>query len=378
VFHKVDTEPNFAWGLPPEADPNQRRAGLASTIDAADFAAVMAQASRVLRPFDAAFADTCLAASRRAFARAQANPGVGQTDIYYTDPDPSQEMLWALGETVRATHDAALTAQLSAEIAAHALVPVSWQTPELFGYVAVALDPAGDAALAQAATAKITALCDQIVASAAGTGYGVATAPSQYYWESNEGLLYRAAALLFGVALTKNAAYREAALAQLAYLLGDNSLSQSFVTGHGVNPVTAPYHWTYYALHRLMPGWATGGPNQSPTGADPLLKAVIAQGTPPAKCYVDACTATGSYASNEGETTENGALVFVTGFFVQAEPGADAGTPTGTAPAPRGCACRTGGEAPSTTALALLIAGALAALGARRGARPRLEAITRR
>jgi hypothetical protein len=35
------------------------------------------------------------------------------------------------------------------------------------------------------------------------------------------------------------------------------------------------------------------------TGADPLLQAVIAQGTPPAKCYVDECTAVGSYASNE-------------------------------------------------------------------------------
>src|SRR5262249_15552201 len=153
-----------------------------------------------------------------------------------------------------------------------------------------------------------------IVATAASTGYGVATTSDQYWWESNESLLYRAQALLFGYTLTKNASYREAALAQLHWLFGDNGLSQSFVTGHGTTPVTAPYHWTYYALHHLMPGWATGGPNHQSTNADPLLKAVIGEGTPPAKCYVDQCTAIGSYASNEGETSENGALVFVTGF----------------------------------------------------------------
>jgi endoglucanase len=367
AFHKVDTEPNFAWGLPPEADPNLRKAGLASTVDAADFAAVMAQAARVLRPFDGAFADGCLSAAHRAFARAQANPAVGQTDIYYPDPDPSQELLWSLGEMVRATHDPALTAQLSAQIAAHQIAPVSWSTPELFGYAAVALDPSGDAALAATATAKISALCDGIVAAAAGTGYGVATGPSQYWWESNESLLYRTAALLFGDALTKTPAYRTVALGQLAWLLGDNGLSQSFVTGYGQNPVAAPFHWTYYALHRLMPGWATGGPNSYPSGADPLLQALIAQGTPPAKCYVDQCTAVGSYASNEGETAENGALLFVTGYFVQGET-ADAGAGGGTAPRSSGCACAMEKAAAPRAAPVWLLALALAsvALGAPR------------
>jgi endoglucanase len=324
----------------------------------------------VFRPFDGAFADTCMAAAHRAFAWAQANPNVGQTDIYYPDSDPSQELLWALGEMVRATHDPALTAQFSAQIATHDLVPVSWLTPELFGYLAVALDPSGDASLKQAAAAKVTALCDQIVSTASGTGYGVATTSSQYWWESNEALLYRTAALLFGNVLTKNDTYRRVALGQLAWLLGDNSLSQSFVTGHGATPVSAPYHWTYYALHKLMPGWATGGPNSSPTGADPLLTAVIAQGTPPAKCYVDECTAVGSYASNEGETSENAALVFVSGFFVQPGEAPDAGTSPDGGASPMGgrtpvrgsggCACSMGPRAPPLAALGWLLAASLA------------------
>jgi endoglucanase len=254
-------------------------------------------------------------------------------------------VLWALGEMVRTTHDASLTAQLSAQIAAHDPEPVTWMTPELFGYAAVMLDPEGDPALASAASAKLSGLCDRLASTAGSTGYGVATASTEYWWESNESLLGRTQALLFGYTVTGKPSYRQVALGQLHWLLGDNGLGQSFVTGHGSTPVTAPYHWTYYALHHLVPGWATGGPNHDPTGADPLLKILILQGTPPAKCYVDRCTAIGSFASNEGETSENAALVFVTGFFAADTVTGDAGTPGGPAPASHGCACSAEGEA---------------------------------
>lgn len=139
-----------------------------------------------------------------------------------------------------------------------------------------------------------------------------------------------------------------------------------------------------------MPGWATGGPNGSPTGADPLLAAVIAEGTPPAKCYVDQCTAVGSYASNEGETSDNGALVLATGFFVEGAGDAgsdaagdagsdgvsDAGSDVGAAHRSGGCACETRGEASSAAPLAWLVAGSvggawLVVRGRRRRARLR-------
>ncbi len=107
--NEIDTEPNFAWGLSPDKDPYLRSTGLASTIDAADFTAVMAQASRVFASLDLAFAAKCLAAANSAWTWVQANPDIGETDIYYADPDPSQEVLWALAEMVRVTHDPTLT-----------------------------------------------------------------------------------------------------------------------------------------------------------------------------------------------------------------------------------------------------------------------------
>jgi endoglucanase len=348
VMHKVDTEPNFAWGLSPEKDPNLRSAGLASTIDAAEFAAVMAQAARVFKTVDPAFAASCLTAAQNAWTWTVANPGVGETDIYYTDPDPSQEVSWALGEMVRATHDPTLTETFAAGVQGDTLTALSWKTPEILGYVAVAMDPQADATLQASVVSKLTSLCDGLATTAESAGYGVATTSAQYYWESNEDLLHRTAALLFGAAATGNDAYRRLALRQLDWLLGDNSLNRSFVTGHGSNPIAHPYHWTAYALGKLMPGWGGGGPNRYAAGADLPLIGLIDEGAPPAKCYLDLGNAAGSYASNEGETSENAALAFTTGMFVanRGDAGADASNPA-RAPASGGCSCElTGRESP--------------------------------
>jgi endoglucanase len=98
------------------------------------------------------------------------------------------------------------------------------------------------------------------------------------------------------------------------WLLGTNSLDLSFVTGHGEKAVTRPYHWAAAVYGKVITGWAAGGPNQYPADTDPLLLDLIHRGTPPAKCFVDSYT-NGSWASNEGETTENSALVFSTGYL---------------------------------------------------------------
>jgi endoglucanase len=379
VLHKVDTEPNFAWGLSPDKDPYQRSTGLASTIDAADFAAVMAQASRVFASLDSAFATKCLAAANSAWKWVSANPNIGETDIYYTDPDPSQEVLWALAEMVRATHDPTLTQTFDAQVQATPLTAVTWQTPELLGYMSVAMDPQSDTATKGNVVSTIVDLDTSFQAATASTGYGVISGPSDYIWESNEYLLHDAAALIFGYELTGNDSYRRLALAQLDWLLGDNSLNQSFVTGYGSNPVVHPYHWTAYALGKLMPGWCSGGPNQYTSGADVPLQTLINEGTPPAKCYLDQGNQTGSWASNEGETTENAVLAFATGYFVRS--GTDAGSAAGadsggdgeadaafsrTISSSGGCSCAVRGAGPTGFPGVLGTAALLALAPARR------------
>ena len=341
VYHKVDTEPNFAWGMGPDMDPYARSATSPSSIDAGDFVAAMLQAARVFDPIDSTFAATCRAAADRSWVWLEANPNIPQPDPYYTDSDPSQEALWALAERVRATHDAPLTSRLSARIGSPALGPLSWQTPQILGYLSAAVDSTGDSAVKAAAKAAITGLGDALLAKSAANGYGVALQSNEYWWGSVENVINRGDALLFAHALTADARYRDGALRQLDWILGRNSLDRSFVTAYGQNPSVNPYHWTRYVYKIVMPGWAVGGPNPGPGGADPPLLALQQLGTPPAKCYLDLCAANGSWASNEGQTSENAALLFAAGMLSDGTTNTD--VPNASTPSPTISAVDAGG-----------------------------------
>ena len=102
---------------------------------------------------------------------------------------------------------------------------------------------------------------------------------------------------------------RDTAQRLLDYVLGCNALDHGFVTSHGVRATRRPYHWTCRVRGIVMPGWASGGPNGGAPGVDQRLKALIDAKTPPAKCFVDACENDDSWASNEGQASENAALL---------------------------------------------------------------------
>ncbi len=145
--------------------------------------------------------------------------------------------------------------------------------------------------------------------------YGFAARPEAYIWESNELVLDAATVCLYAERLRPGAGFRDTAQGLFDYVLGRNALDHCFVTGYGARPTQHPFHWIYNTLKIAMPGWVSGGANGQPGGADSLLIKIIQAGTPPAKCYVDAGQNEGSYASNEGETSENAALVFVAGML---------------------------------------------------------------
>ncbi len=315
VRHKVDNDNLFCFGTLPENDPNPRVTTGAGSLDAADFIGATAQASRVYRKADPAFANKCAAAARRAWAWLEKNPEVTQKDPAYTDTDPSQEKIWALGEMARLTGDPALVERFGREAGPARLAPVCWLQPQFFGYLAMLTNPKATDEEKSPLMEAWKRMSDREAAASDADGYRVVLSRGEYYWESNENLLHRAACLLAAHLLTGEERYLVTALRQANYILGVNSLGLSFVAGHGERSVRHPYHWAMAALGKILPGWASGGPNNHPEGADPLLLSLQRLGTPPAKCFVDAAGASGSWASNEGETSENAALVFVSGYL---------------------------------------------------------------
>ena len=314
VYHKVDSEDQFCFGTVPEKDPFQRYLQGEGCIDAGVFTGVMCQATRVFWNLDPPFAKKCWEAANRSWAWLQKHPDARYHDKDYGDDDPSQEELWALGEMARMSGQKDLETRFEQEASPQKLQTVSWMTPQFFGYMAQALGPKKTPEEKQTITQALKGICDPLVEVSKANGYGVCLSPGEYYWGSNENILNKTGALLFAHYLTGDLQYRRAALRQMNYILGLNSLDISFVTGHGERAESHPHHWDYASLHIVMPGWAGGGANQFKTGADPALIGLIDGGAPPAKCFFDG-PGTTSWASNEGQTVENAALVFDAGYL---------------------------------------------------------------
>ena len=318
VYHKVDTEPAFAWGLPPEKDPHPRKVrygNVFSTVDAATLTAAMAQAARVFTPFDAEFAEKCRRAAERSWPWVVAHPDLIQKDPYYSRNETWQERLWALGEMCRLTGDARLATDFARVVDEHELSQPNWNAPQALGYLAVVTAPGLPADLREKVAAALVRTAEARLRTARAAGYGVALAPQEYVWGSAAHVAGWANLMLVAYRLTGRAEFMDGAQAQLDYLLGVNALDQCFVTGYGTRRNEHPYHWTWRVYQKTMPGWLTGGPNRYPYGADLPLRQLQETGAPPQKCWLDLSVDGGSWASNEGTTDQNAALVFLSGWF---------------------------------------------------------------
>ncbi len=321
VFHKQTSE-RFCDFVMPEKDGlvsfviGTGREPYTSSCATADFAAVMATAARIYRPFDPAYAAKALDAARRAFAWAEKNPGVLFTNPQgigtgaYGDRSCADEILWAAAELWRTTRDETYRGFFVAHYAA--LLPVvgpssppAWPSvgpTALWTYVL----GGGTGEAAEAILRASIAAADEIVVRTSSDGYLTSLGTSDYIWGSNSVAANYGLQLLVADALKPDPRYREAAADNLHYLLGRNTFSLSWVTQVGANPFRHPHHRPSGADQNAepWPGLLSGGPNAR--RQDPAMKGL--PDLPPAKMYVDDQE---SYASNEVAINWNAPLVFL-------------------------------------------------------------------
>jgi endoglucanase len=287
-----------------------------SSCASADFAAVMAIAARVYRPFDAAYADGARRAATRAWAWLRAHPDVlfsnpeGVQTGSYGDRSCADERLWAAAELWRTTGDAAfdryfLENQAALRTTLTATDPPAWPNVAPLALWAYALAPKGDTAVQDGIRKDSLAAADAIVARSAANGYHTSLVTKDYGWGSNGVAANYALQLLVANALRKDARYVEAARDDLYYLLGRNTFSLSWLTRFGANPVRHPHHRPSGADTNAepWPGLLAGGPNMK---RQDYVTAKLPE-LPPAKMYVDD---EASYATNENAINWNAALVF--------------------------------------------------------------------
>ncbi len=314
VHHKVTPENFGPFSKGDDAIGGTQYLYDISTPDTALFAAAMAKASIAYRPYDPDYAGTMLAAAERAWAFLEKNPSPilpsikGGTGAYNYPGDDAQRF-WAAAELFRATgkktYDDYIHAYFKDSLSPKTLGPISWLQPQGLGMFAYYWAEGGDADLKAQVRRRTIGWADEMVSWVYSPVNPYRVSLSTYAWASNKAALDNAMTLVMADAMAQNPAYRQAALEQLHYVLGRNTLSKSFVTGHGANPVRNPHNRTMFMLGRVVPGVLVGGPNSA--AQDGLVKA----GDGP-RSYLDDWQA---YSVNENSIEYNAPLVFLLAAF---------------------------------------------------------------
>ncbi len=321
VWQKQTSE-RFADFVMPEKDPlvsyvvGTGKEPYKSSTATGDFAAVMAIAARVYKPFDAAYAKQCLTAAEKAWAWLEKNPSVtfrnpsGVVTGEYGDRDPRDEILWAAAElwrtTKQPTYDRYFLSHYQEQLPAIVAGPPSWPRVGPLALWTYMLDQgANKAAADEIRRLSITAAYD-IVARTDKNGYRVSLLSKDYVWGSNGVVANYGVQLLIANIAKPDAGFVEAAAENLHYLLGRNTFSLSWVTQLGENPFRQPHHRPSQAdtNSEPWPGLLSGGPNRS--RQDPAMRKL--PDLPFAKMYLDEWE---SYAANETAINWNAPLVFL-------------------------------------------------------------------
>ncbi|GGL63743.1 endoglucanase [Streptomyces fumigatiscleroticus] len=324
AHHKIHDEQWTGLPLLPSDDPQKRELHPPTTAATLNLAATAAQAARLYRPYDRAFADRALTAARKAWAAAEAHPDVYASESdgigggTYADNDVTDEFYWAAAELYLTTGEKQYQERILAS-------PV--HTADIFG--PLGLDWARTAAAARLDLATVPSRlpgrdavrrsvlkgADRYLTTLRSQPYGMPYAPegNRYDWGSNAQVLNNAVVLASAYDISGAAKYRDGAVETMDYVLGRNALNISYVTGYG--EVAAHNQHSRWYAHQLDPqlpnppaGTLAGGPNSGIQ--DPYAQSLL-QGCTGQFCYIDDIQ---SWSTNEHTINWNAALARLASF----------------------------------------------------------------
>ncbi len=329
VYHKL-TNPKFdGMVMPDKAKPATDRYVVQKSVTAAlDFAAVMAQASRIFTAYNRelpGLSDSCRIAAVKAWQWAKQNPNAlydqdamnkaFDPDVVtgtYGDRDASDEWIWAAAELYLTTKDDAYYTAVNLFPDEKTPLP-SWPQVRTLAYYSLArmrsqLTPRGQQDLPKI-KAHILQQADQLRQDVGSQAFQtpMGKSASDYIWGSSAVAANQGIALIQAYRLTGEESYLDAALANLDYLLGRNAVGYSFVTGFGHKAPMHPHHRPSVAdgIDAPVPGLLSGGTNANAARQD---KCAGYTTTVADEVYLDSDC---SYASNEIAINWNAPLVYL-------------------------------------------------------------------
>ncbi|HZX57494.1 MAG TPA: glycoside hydrolase family 9 protein [Mucilaginibacter sp.] len=282
VYHKL-TNAIFDKMIMPDKATTTRYVVQKSTAATLDFAAVMAQSSRIFKQYSKelpGLADSCLSASTRAWDWAQKNPNVlyvqnamnqkfspKVTTGDYGDFSVKDEFIWAASELFITTQDDKYIKTVN-------LIPddkmplPTWSQVRSLGYYSM-LRNAGLVKNSYPDLPKLKQklldFADNLIKGTDSTAYQTVMQKNKrnFNWGSNSTAANEGMALIQAYKLSGDKKYLRYALANLDYLLGRNGTGYSCVTGYGSKTPMHPHHRPSIAdgIVDPIPGLLVGGPN---------------------------------------------------------------------------------------------------------------------
>ncbi|MCF8380202.1 MAG: glycoside hydrolase family 9 protein [Bacteroidales bacterium] len=290
--------------------------GTASTLN---FAAVLAQASRLYQNIDSSWSEKALEASKKAWKWAVLNTDVpfkNPKDVStgeYGDDIFSDDFYWAATELYITTREETYQTYLTENPIeyAHKLTD-SWKSFVRNNAFHSLLDNKNllNEELASSLNANHLSLAESIIEKIDTNPYRIAL--EQYEWGSNSDILNQAMILCMAHRISGEEKYLTGAEQINDYIFGKNATGYSFLTGYGSKQVMFPHHRPSGAdgIDMPIPGFIAGGPNAHKQDK----QNVTYTSEFPAKAYIDEQA---SFASNEVCLNWNAPAVFVMAYLQQ-------------------------------------------------------------
>jgi len=324
VYHKLTNAAFDVFEMPDKATAPRYvvQKGTASTLD---FAAVMAQASRIFKGFPKelpGLADSCLTGATKAWAWALKFPdsvynqaamnkkfAPPVTTGAYGDRNFKDEFIWAASELFFTTHNADFLKNVN--LLPDATMPVpTWSQVRLLGYYTLLKNSGtfGQNTPKELPEIKrrLLNLADSLVKGTGETAYQTVMQKSarNFNWGSNSVAANQGVVLIQAYKLTNDHWYLVYALDNLDYLLGRNGAGYSYVTGYGSKTPMHPHHRPSGAdgIVEPVPGLLVGGPNPG------MQDGIKVPSKVPDEAYIDDQRA---YAANEIAINWNAPLAYL-------------------------------------------------------------------
>ena len=365
VYHKMHDYQWTGLAVKPEDDKLTRIVKPVTTAATLNLAATAAQSYRLWKDIDSTYANKCLAAAKKAYTAAKANPALFAPDNQaigggaYGDQYVDDDFYWAACELYAATGDKTyytdlkgyqnpkdsndkafgVTTSLMGGENKGSKTSFTWGSTAALGTLTLSLyQNKLTSTEAAAVKSSITKAADDYLAIENKQGYGLPYEQSTftdetnhpgevyegYEWGSNSMVVNNAIVMAYAADINKDKAdkYANGVFSAMDYIFGRNAGEYSYVTGYGEHHTKYPHHRFWSGLiDKSLPtapsGVLSGGPNSGIP--DPWIRGAgykIGQRAPQL-CYLDHVE---SWGTNECTINWNAPFAWVVSYMEDYKP----------------------------------------------------------